>query len=195
MKRIIRQGIFETNTSSSHSVTIKNWEKRLEFVKHNLPSPDDIWNKISMDFGEFGWEVEDYTDAYTKLQYALTMAITSESRMKFYDPDNDYKSTIIAGRTPILSKEDFYNTESFKLINECVKEHCNCNGIEIVSDIYWEKYNDTPAKGYTIFEGYIDHQSSEDYKSLKEFLDSWGVSIEEFIFSPDVVLHTDNDNH
>ena len=55
----------------------------------------------------------------------------------------------------------------------------NCDGIIIDSES----------------EGYIDHQSIEDYRTFKEWLDSTGAeSIEDFIFG-NIILHTDNDNY
>ena len=40
----------------------------------------------------------------------------------------------------------------------------------------------------------IDHQSYEDFKSMSDFLKCNHISIENFVFNPNVVLVIDNDN-
>lgn len=163
----IRKGCFETNSSSMHSVCISKNETEFSTIKVEVGD-----NMVHVPFGQFGWEVKEYRDPYTKLQYALTMVLETES---------------------IKSEEDFYNSEGFKAINEVVESHLNCDGV-IVDDKF-----DTGRYGidtYIDTEGYIDHQSSVDsYKSLQDFLDENGISLEDFIFNTKVILKTDNDNH
>ena len=168
----IREDCFETNSSSNHTLSIKN---KKDFNFDIKPSDDGY---IYCSFGEFGWEIENYNDAGTKLTYALTMVAETE---------------------PYSSEEEFYNTEGFNIINNCIKEELHCKGI-IIEDpgfevIEYKAYNGK-HKFYLKFNGYIDHQSSsDDYKSLRDFLDDWGIDIKRFIFDLNVVLHTDNDNH
>jgi hypothetical protein len=68
MQTRIRQGIFETNSSSSHSITIDMQGARTA----KIPLAGD--GKCHIYTGEFGWEVERYSDAPTKASYALTYA-------------------------------------------------------------------------------------------------------------------------
>ena len=61
MKKV-RRGIFETNSSSSHSISIAsgdNWAGK-------------ITDNITIETGEYGWEYERYSDFYSKASYALT---------------------------------------------------------------------------------------------------------------------------
>lgn len=169
MKKQIRSGVFETNSSSTHSVTISN------YLSDRLTPRED--NKVHSKFGEFGWEIESYNDAATKLSYALTMVIETECR---HD-----------------ASVDFYNTEGFMAINELIKEKCNCDGVCVDSNIEirgWRN-KDGSIHNYYYHDGYIDHQSCEDYSSLQDFLDDYSITLEEFIFSQEVWLNTDNDNH
>lgn len=166
----IRNNVFETNSSSTHSVSIRGRDKELKFDKPTLSVNNE--NMVVSGFGEFGWEVESYIEQDTKLRYLLTMI------MEFNKWDNpDF---------------EIYQDEDFKKVEEVVKEYCNCDGIEIDSEIRLERYD---GYCYWKFDGYIDHQSIEDYRCLGNFLNDYGLTIKEFIFSPDVVLHTDNDNH
>lgn len=61
----IRQSAFETNSSSSHSITISYGDY----------TPDKLYVEngvLEIYTGEFGWEHEDYYDAATKAAYCLT---------------------------------------------------------------------------------------------------------------------------
>lgn len=60
----IRQGVFETNSSSTHAISI------CEF-RSNIELPKVVLFKTNQDFG---WEFEDYTDVYSKANY-LWLAI------------------------------------------------------------------------------------------------------------------------
>ena len=68
MTRQIRQQAFETNSSSSHSVTIAPGN----YVSDTLYVDDSGVCEIYP--GEYGWEAEDYHSASEKASYALTWA-------------------------------------------------------------------------------------------------------------------------
>lgn len=63
MKDVIRCGVFETNSSSVHSIVIGN---NGEDIYHTLPKVQYFGS------GDFGWEVRQYTDADTKAAYLWT---------------------------------------------------------------------------------------------------------------------------
>lgn len=64
--RTIRQNTFETNSSSSHSVTI---------VSDDL---DESYKgkSLHLEGGEFGWGVERYSDSETKANYLFTWCVS-----------------------------------------------------------------------------------------------------------------------
>lgn len=65
MKIIIRRGVFETNSSSSHSISIASEDK--EFVRDTLyPDQNGV---VRVEGGEFGWEWFKHNDAETKASY------------------------------------------------------------------------------------------------------------------------------
>jgi hypothetical protein len=67
MKKLIRHGVYETNSSSSHSVSIGLQESK-EFLLDTLyPDQDGI---ITIEGGEYGWEWFKHNDAATKASYA-----------------------------------------------------------------------------------------------------------------------------
>ena len=82
------------------------------------------------------------------------------------------------------------------MVEDVICKYCNCEGIKLKGEFEVKRGSwDGKEYYYLDFDGYIDHQSHEDYSCLQDFLDDYGVTIEEFIFSPNVILHTDNDNH
>ena len=61
--QLIRKGTFETNSSSSHCITIDDSTELFE----SLPVNDDGY--VVLTGGEFGWGYEEYNDALTKANY------------------------------------------------------------------------------------------------------------------------------
>jgi len=66
MKKLVRKCVWETNSSSSHSVSVAGSDK--EFILDTI-YPDQN-GAVHVFGGEFGWEWERYNDAETKLSYA-----------------------------------------------------------------------------------------------------------------------------
>jgi len=65
--KVIRSGVFETNSSSTHSICI---------TKNNIL--DDKQDFIKFTIGEFGWEHEKYTTPYEKAQYLYTAILENK---------------------------------------------------------------------------------------------------------------------
>lgn len=172
MRRQIRRNVFETNSSSMHSLTIKKGKTN----SSNLYIGND--NKVEIDFGEFGWEICNYSNQYSKLQYILTMCACTEGHS-------------------CITPEEFYETDGFKSISNAIASHCNCDGIRIKDGCLRTKHeNYYSNEDYLDFDGYIDHQSCEDYSSVADFLEQNNISsVEEFVFNDGIIVHTDNDNH
>lgn len=175
--KTIRHNVFETNSSSTHSVSVSHKTTSLYNSDCLNDYIDSFDNKVHVRFGEFGWEIESYVLPYDKLQYIVTMLVETEGNN-------------------ITKVDDLWETEGFKLINDAVADYCNCDGIWIDENMELDSYTwDGKEHYYISHEGYIDHQSCEDYKSVQDFLDYYGVNITDFIFNTGVVVHTDNDNH
>jgi len=67
-----RQGAFETNSSSSHSITINDKNVLLDSI---TPDANGV---ITLYGGEFGWEYAKYTDPITKANYCAIDAQHNE---------------------------------------------------------------------------------------------------------------------
>jgi hypothetical protein len=67
MKKIIRNGVFETNSSSAHSISISKCDQ--EFIIDTIyPDQDGV---ILVKGEEFGWAWEKFNDSMTKLAYVM----------------------------------------------------------------------------------------------------------------------------
>jgi len=69
----VRQSAFETNSSSSHSITIAEGD----FKPDTLYIEDGV---LEIHPGEYGWEHETYYDAATKASYCLTWLKGEDAR-------------------------------------------------------------------------------------------------------------------
>lgn len=81
MKKLIRHGVFETNSSSCHSLSLqtnKNGEVETNPNFFNDYEIDDD-GVLSFDTGEFGWEANYFGYFQDKLSYVMTYCITTSS--------------------------------------------------------------------------------------------------------------------
>lgn len=185
-----RHSIFETNSSSTHSVSFNSGLFDSIVDTSQLDSyVDPADNCIHIKFGEFGWGYDEYTDAYTKLQYLLNMIMETHKEEFCHEGE--------------VSIEDFYNLDEFILLEATITSNVkDCKGICIYDDgiikhSYEGKNKDgNPCTGYYITcNGYIDHQSYEGYNCMMDFLNDWETTIEDFVFNENVMLIIDNDNN
>lgn len=104
MKRKIRKNVFETNSSSVHSLVISNDGRELSEFKLNKHG------EIEVDFGQFGKDLRFYTSQYDKLSYLITCL--------YY----------LSG----WEVEDIYDRYEFKEIQDAVCKYTGANRIKII---------------------------------------------------------------
>lgn len=109
MKPVIRQGVFETNSSSSHSLCIAVGE--LQDMCHLAQKV------ITAITGEFGWAVETHYDFDTKLAYLYTSAARG---IKL---PSDFDSSVLP--------EELY-TDRIRMIERVVKNYTKCERVDFV---------------------------------------------------------------
>lgn len=161
----VRRSVFETNSSSTHSITITHGK----IVNNNIRVDRDGY--IHTELGEFGWEIWDYKGQAERLSYLVTMlAVKSDVTLWCYEDDES--------RTEKDIVEDIMKTYEFEKLSDEIGRHARCSGVII-----------DPS------DGYIDHQSHEDYRDFQDFLDQYNTNVVEFVFGRGNVVHTDNDNH
>ena len=165
MKRVIRSNIWETNSSSSHSVAVHGERSLTDYYDKKGPEV------LEVHLGEYGWSGDTCDTFLSKLEYALSMVLHTEY------PDFSHYDDFIVDQKVL---EDL---DGYRMIMDAIRKHFNCESILICRN-----------NGYYPY-GYIDHQSYEDYSSLQDFLDDWNVDIERFLFDNGVYVLIDNDNH
>lgn len=110
MKKI-RRGVFESNSSSTHSFSYAA-------TINDLEVDDD--NCVHTDLGKFGWEIRTYDWASVKLAYIL-LAAASLTGHDFWWNDDRFTEEL----------ESFKETEQYQAIEDAVKLHMDCDGIVI----------------------------------------------------------------
>ena len=119
MKKQIRRGAFETNSSSTHAVSI--------FRGSNYSIPE----KIVIRPGEFDWECETFSDPEAKLSYLYTWILSKCKSYEYNDVTEKY--------------EDHYDYKKLKDYQYRIKSKLLDAG---VNEVEFEKCNGWFEDGY-----------------------------------------------
>lgn len=167
--KLIRNGVFETNSSSAHSLAYKNTVLRdynykpcndLCFAIKELhltkkPKEYEMYSYMPLYFDEYGWGFDVLTSPAEKLSYLM--------------------SSVYQYKTWGVVKEDPFFKQVIKWLNE----------LDIVVNIP-EEYGDSSE-----VDAYVDHQSwnvvTKDMFQTKEDLLT-------YLFNNDITIHIENDN-
>ena len=74
--KLIRHSVFETNSSSSHSISIDN-----QCETYSTITPDES-GVIILGTGEYGWDFDTFCDAYSKADYCALDNLYNEYRLE-----------------------------------------------------------------------------------------------------------------
>lgn len=168
----VRKGVFETNSSSTHSISIS------DTVQINDTIGIDENGVCHIHCGEFGWEVEEYNDSSSKAAYCLTYL-----KMASMTP-GDRKVMSITDDT----LESLNISEYMKNFYTVIKEVTGAKEVRFVPEC--EPDPKDPQSDYCW--GYIDHQS---FEVCEEAFYAPSENLKNFIFNKNSILITDNDNH
>lgn len=150
----IRKNVFESNSSSSHSLTVN---KR---GCTGTLDVDKFTNKVITHFGEFGWGYDEYNDPENKLSYLVTMLVETHS--------------------DCLTMEELCETDDFIAINEVVAYYCDCDGIfidEEITECSWGNYNE--HEGYIDHQSVENITDLLEYYgcTIEEFIFDEGIEL------------------
>lgn len=179
----IRHRVFETNSSSTHSLSVSSKDAFVEmpYIKNKI---------IDVEFGEFGWGYERLNSLSDRLSYLIT-DLMSQVR-DVYNMEFDE------------SKNKFLNYKYYLWTQKAVKKYVGNN-----FRIDWDKAKENKYYNF----GYIDHQSADTHIIGKRLngsniyvadilYDFWSDDEDEFIekitgyiFNNKYTLIIDNDNH
>lgn len=181
--RVIRSGVFETNSSSSHSLSIKRntngvYDSYLSLNNQGL---------FTLTFGEnynFGWGYATYNSLTAKLNYLACMVFETHSRLLRKN-----------GRKPITDYREVLKIKDIVRLSKLMEKTISgFRGFIVYPNIFGQYTYEGSNKSIYLTDS-IDHQSWEDYDNIDEFLKSNKITLENFLFNPKVKLIIDNDNH
>ena len=180
MKTQIRRGVFETNSSSVHSISI---------VKNKFNGSLPLKFIVDCD-GEFGWGADTFDDSSSKAAY-IYQAIVYYPYYLVCDKDD-----IIAAQEILQSLMDKFieNLESYG-----IKVSCKYRFTKICHSEYTQTGK---SYDYVVFvdengnesenEGYLDHGG--EAKDLVDYVLSSPENTIKFIFDDRCYINTGNDN-
>lgn len=172
--RTIRNSVFETNSSSMHSISFSS-DAPIVTVK-------ELYVNAS---GEYGWDITDYSDPNSKLDYATVAFLLKAHCDITSELEEDMKD---------------YIEEKLHGVKDCFASHgVTVNFADDMYNVEVKRYSSRMHVCVNML-GYIDHQSApcEDGDSDSSVLADWFANNPEelfkFVFN-NSSIHTDNDNH
>lgn len=177
MKKQIRKSVFETNSSSTHSICINS--------KENLVIPEQVAFSTSE---EFGWENELHNDLWTKASYFYLSLVDYIEDKLHEDTNHTVKDLPIHEQMKILLEE-------LKKYENMIETWLHEVGVQKVTfyhpSIGISNWTNKEEAYYQI-EGYIDHigDTKDFIRALLEDKDLFY----HYLFVSDSCVITGNDN-
>ena len=166
MKIQVRRNIFETNSSSTHTLSIIKEDKDIKYPK-----------SIIFTKGKFGWEDDEYTNTYSKASY-LWEIIRFAGDISGYCSDN----------TKFLTYEEYIQRIKDILDRHNIKYEFEYDTVVERTSTYKEYVNQYGD----VDDGYIDHVS--ECADFINFVTSKDEYLLNFLFSGKSFIVTGNDN-
>lgn len=176
MKKLIRKNVFETNSSSTHSISVDNSFNLYESLELNEN------DNVVLTGGEFGWGWSKHNDALVKANYILVYImdwVSKDLKKQFF---NTFYS-VIKEQTQCNDIEILRQDNEVFLLSTLIKD------IEFGYDIKLDElFNWFEDRGI----GYIDHQAVENQDW--HYLFDNQQELKDFIFNKNKTLVIGNDN-
>lgn len=139
VKKVSRRGIWETNSSSSHVVSI---EKERRDTTYNMSGDIEIY------LDEYGWEGDPCDDILTKLEYAMSMVLHTE--YSGFNWDKDF----------VVDQNKLEGCAGYKLLLDALNTHGNkCDKVVIkkkTHTFYPYGYIDHQSCGYKSLQDFLN---------------------------------------
>lgn len=138
----IRKSVFETNSSSIHSICISGSDRFSKF-------PNE---KISVDFDEYGWGYDRLDTAHQKLSYVLTS-------IQYYDSSVNDEDI-----------ETLYESKYYVWLKEMVKDYCGCEINLEAYDSRWCSMGYVDHQSTDTLNEHWSHDESTFKENMKELI-------------------------
>ena len=112
--KTIRKGVFETNSSSSHSITIQSY-------KGTLNIPDYSGKELVIYSGDYGWEVCTYTSFLDKASYILTYLLYENDEDHLEAFEDFLKEHTNASYVRLVDNDGYIDHQSFHVPQEALE--------------------------------------------------------------------------
>lgn len=166
MKKQLRKSVFETNSSSTHSICINSTGHYM------IPEKIHFEND-----GCFGWDWETYHEVYAKAGY-LYIALLERCHWHCEDKNNAEQ---------LLNAVKDVQNELTSMLTELGVKEVTFDDVKISEYTYGDK-----TSRYISFEGYIDH--TEDLCDFVAAVMEDKELLAHYLFCPDSCVITGNDN-
>lgn len=182
MQKNIRQGIFETNSSSTHVIVVdqENVKYKKELHLSTAWNDDYTKEKYVMYLRSYSWGFDWLDYAESKLSYLMTYAIQGLYSLTQDELNRDLDK-IWAGELSDFGPEYNDLVDLVDFIKEYSANSKDIDGIEL----RFEYDDELP---------YIDHQSYDGNIEQMLHYKGHGMSMAEFVFNPAVRMRISNDN-
>ena len=168
----IRKYVFETNSSSTHSLTLVS-----KSTKNMYSLTDTGYLEAGFDdyFSEYSYDV--YSTVEEKLRFLLTLLTSFYYE---YKRNEYYKQTGKWLYGKYTTQKELKSMEEFKEIQRLVKKNIpGCKGLRFRKNSFNENGE---------VSGGIDSHHHQECHNLKSYLNKNGISLEQFLFSPNIVI-------
>ena len=135
--RQIRHGVFETNSSSTHSVTVRQKGLQSNYMKIHSDG------YIHTELGEFGWEIESYDGQEDKLSYLVTMLAEKNGGADIWWRSDKTRQELV---------QDLMKTKDFKRISKEIGTYAKCEGVII-----------DPSSGYIDHQSHEEYATVQEF--------------------------------
>ena len=168
----IRNNVFETNSSSTHSLTFVSKGSK---IKYKLSES----GYLEAGFDDYILEstYECYTTVEEKLRFVLTLLASFYYE---YKVKSHYQKTGKFGYVGYTTKKELQSLDDYKEILRLVQEKIpNCKGLRFRKHSFDEN-------GVVL--GSMDTHHLQDCHSLHEYLKKNNVTLEQLLFSPRIAI-------
>lgn len=207
MKIKIRRGLFETNSSSMHSIVVVKPEniKEKDYFKHYAHNGKISLGYQASDTLNFGRSPFKILHTFMdKVKYAIASYATKEK----FDEINEYVKHFcnaeleepVDGRERFFFTTDLVRDENGQIPEDHILYDFQVFWDDNKKDWYREKDGDLPERIYDIdwciinepYYGSVDHQSAG---LLNNFLIEQGITLKQFLENPKYIVLIDGDEY